>query len=45
MFCLKRQLCLPDTEFYVAGEGPCRYPHLNYLGYQPDVGALMRQPD
>ena len=34
---------LPDTEFYVAGEGPCRYPNLNYLGYQPDVGALMRK--
>ena len=33
---------LPNVEFYVAGDGPCRYPHLNYLGHQKDIAVLMR---
>ena len=33
---------LPNVDFYVAGDGPCRYPHLNYLGHQNDIATLMR---
>ena len=33
---------LPDVDIWVAGEGPCKYPNLKYLGHCDDISALMQ---
>ena len=32
---------LSDVDFWVAGEGPCKYPNLHYLGHQDNIAELM----